>query len=208
MAPRVEPASALPPRRRDVLAFGAGLALAPAVGWAKSTGSRNGELAVGFCGEAPEADSAVPVVAAGRLTAGDSHLVSGVRLTVDGLLGDLDRLPSLGIRSAELKVRFTIDAEPSEVEFRAWSFQLLPVEQLGSPIAFTVPSGAHLALALEVESFGIERFETTLVTGREPGTPKLRAGRYLISPNASQLAGRFDPAHSEPMIGLTVAPAA
>ena len=62
MAPRVDSASAPPLRRRDVIAFGAGLALAPTLGWAKSTGSRDGELAVAFCGEVAESDSAVSVV--------------------------------------------------------------------------------------------------------------------------------------------------
>ncbi len=197
-------------RRRDVLAFGAGLAAWPAVAWAERGGC--GGLAIGFCRETPaDADNnVVPVTAATRLAAGDPQLARGVRVTVHGLTGDQQRLASLGVRSAELRVGFAVDGvDESRVEFRAWGYQLLPAAQFGSPISFRVPVDRGLALALEVEAFGSERFETVLVTGREAGAPKLRAGCYLIAPGASDFRPRhFDAARSAPMIGFTVEPLA
>ncbi len=205
-APQIDHSSS-PPRRRDVLAFGAGLALLPSVSWAAR--KRCGSLAIGYCRPTPADAEAVPVVNAGRLTAGEAGLAHDVRLTVHGLLGDLDRLPSLGVRSAELKVGFPADrADSSALEFRAWSYRLLPFAQFGSPVSFTVPADLGLALALEVESLGSQRFETVLSTGREPGAPKLRAGRYLIAPGTAELTRRFDPARSDPMIALSVEPLA
>ncbi len=193
-------------RRRDVLAIGAGLAVFPAVAWAER--DRCAGLAIGYC-RAPTADAentVTPVVAAGRLAAGDGRLAGrGVRVTIHGLLGDTERLPSLGVRSAELKVGFPT------TEFRAWSYQLLPVAQFGSPISFVAPVEAGLALALEVEgeTLGSERFETVLSIAREPGVPKLRAGRYLIAPGGTELRTRgFDAASSEPMIAFSVEPLA
>ncbi len=200
-------------RRRDVLAIGAGLAVFPAVAWAER--DRCAGLAIGYC-RAPTADAentVTPVVAAGRLAAGDGRLAGrGVRVTIHGLLGDTERLPSLGVRSAELKVGFPT------TEFRAWSYQLLPVAQFGSPNAFTVPVDQGLALALEVETpcsvsapagRRHERFETVLSIAREPGVPKLRAGRYLIAPGGTELRTRgFDAASSEPMIAFSVEPLA
>ncbi len=198
-------------RRRDVLAASAGLALLPAVTWARS--ERHGGLAVGFCRAAPDGaeDASVPVVAAGRLAAGETRLAHrSVRLTVHGLLGDTRRLPALGLRSAELRVGFpAAGVEAAEAEYRAWSYQLLPFEQRSSPISLAVPVDRGLALALETESFGSERLEAVLSTGREPGVPKLRAGRYLIAPGATEFRPRrFDPARSEPMIAVSVEPLA
>ncbi len=193
-------------RRRDVLAFGAGLAAWPAVAWAERGGC--GGLAIGFCRETPaDADNnVVPVTAATRLAAADPQLARGVRVTVHGLTGDQQRLASLGVRSAELRVGFAVDGvDESRVEFRAWGYQLLPAAQFGSPISFRVPVDRGLALALEVETLGIQRFETVLVTGREPGAPKLRAGRYLIAPDGGEPGDRrFDPEHSAPRIALSV----
>ncbi len=212
MTPQIDHASSPRPRRRDVLAYGAGLALLPAAGWAeRARAGHCHDLAIGFC-DAPAGaeDAASPVVDAGRLAAGDARLARGVRLTVHGLTNDLDRLPALGVRSAELKVGFPTDGtDLPGVEFRAWSYQLLPVAQLSSPVSFTVPADRGLALALEVETFGSQRFETVLSTGREPGAPKLRAGRYLIAPGTAELrTRRFDSTRSEPMIALTVEPLA
>ena len=140
-------------------------------------------------------------MSADRLAAGEPSLEGDLRVTVHGLLGDVRRLPSLGVRSAELKVGFP--ASPG-AEFRAWSYSLLPVLQLGPSISFTVPIDGGLSLALETETFGSERFETVLSTGREPGVPKLRAGRYLIAPGVSEVPRRFDAARSEPMIELSI----
>ncbi|MEE8524489.1 MAG: hypothetical protein V3T72_11205 [Thermoanaerobaculia bacterium] len=42
-----------------------------------------------------------------------------------------------------------------------------------------------------------------MVTGREPGRPKLRAGRYLIAPGGA-LPRSFDPARSELLIAVSV----
>ena len=93
------------------------------------------------------------------------------------------------------------------MEFRAWSHQLLPVENAGTAIAFPVPADPGLALALELETWRPERFEAVLTIGREPGAPKLRSGRYLIAPGASSFsARRFDPAQPDPLIALSVAP--
>ncbi len=197
---RKDQRSSLQPRRRDVLACGVGLALAPAVSWA---GQRGGNaLAIGYC-RAPATggeDVAESVVAAGRLATGESRLAGhGVRVTVDGLVGDAERLPALGVRSAELRVGFPA------AEVHAWSYRLLPAAQFAAPVSFTVPIDRGLALALEVETLGIQRFETVLVTGREPGAPKLRAGRYLIAPDGGEPGDRrFDPEHSAPRIALSV----
>ncbi len=194
------------PRRRDVLAYGvygAGLALLPSASWAAGTG-REG-LMVGYCPEAPaggwlEADGALApdVVPASRLAGGETELARhGARVTIHGLAGGATNLARLGIRSAELKVGFPVaGADPAE--FRAWSHQLLPVENAGTAIRFTVPAEGGLHLALELESFGVERRETVLVTGREPGAPKLRSGQYLIA---------VDPTRPEPYLALSVEPA-
>ena len=190
-------------RRRDVLVAGAGLALLPSSvygAWRRAPG-----LAVGYCRE-PLAGEAVRLTAATRLAAGDRSLaLRGARVAVEGLVGD-DSLRRLGIRSAELKVGFPVaGVEPPEAEYRAWSWQLEPVEQASSPVGFTVPVDAGLALALEVDGWGSQRFETVLTTGREAGRPKLRPGRYLIAPGSAEFRSRrFDPAGSEPMLALSV----
>ena len=197
-------------RRRDFLAYGAGVALLPTISWAAR--ERCDGLAIGYCDQNPELDEpAAPlIVAADRLAAGDPRLARhGAQVTVHGLLGPADGLRPLGIRSAELLVGFpAAGGRRADVEFRAWSHQLLPVENAGSPVRFTVPADRGLALALEVETLGSERFETLLVTGREPGTAKLRAGHYLIAPGATEFrARRFDPARAEPLLSLSVEPA-
>ncbi len=198
-------------RRRDLLLAGAGLALLPNAAWA--VWGRAPGLAVGYCREAA-GEEAVRAVAASRLAAGEARLThTGARVTVEGLVGE-ESLRRLGLRSAELKVGFPVaGVEAPEAEFRAWSWERSPVEQAGSPVRFTVPVDAGLALALEVEGlYGLpgERFETVLVTGREAGAPKLRPGRYLIAPGAAEFRSRrFDPSQGEPMIALTIeAPAA
>ncbi len=186
------------PRRRDVLAYGvygAGLALLPSVSWAASAG-REG-LMVGYCSEL--ADGVWPptsrVTPAERLAAGDARLARGARITVHGLVGG--SLAGLGVRSAELLVGFPV-AGADSAEFRAWRHQLLPVENTGTPIRFTVPTEGGLHLALELESFSVERLDTVLVTGGEPGEPKLRSGHYLIA---------IDPARPDPYLALSVEPA-
>ena len=201
-------ASNLRPRRRDVLAYGAGLALVPSVSWAGRPSSD--DLAVGFCPETPGSQKAeteaTAVVAARRLPAGEARLARrGVRVTVHGLVGDLDRWPSLGIRTAELKVGFPVRED--RIEFLAWSHQLLPVENAGTANVFTVPVDRGLALALELETLGTERYEAVLETGSESDVPKLRAGRYLIAPGTAELLPRrFDPVASKPLIALSVEP--
>lgn len=190
-------------RRRDVLVAGAGLALLPSSvhgAWRRAPG-----LAVGYCRE-PLAGEAVRVTAASRLAAGEAELArQGARVTVEGLVGG-ESLRRLGLRSAELKVGFPVaGVEPAEVEYRAWSWELEPVEQTGSPVRFTVPVDAGLALALEVEGWGSERYEAVLTTGREAGRPKLRPGRYLIAPGAPEFRPRrHDPARGEPLLALSV----
>ncbi len=199
----------LRPRRRDVLAYGAGLALLPSISWAgRPTGDA---LGVGYCPETPDAlaldeQPAVDLLPAQRLAAGEASLARrGARVTVHGLAGDLGRWPSMGVRSAELKIGFPI-AEDG-LEFLAWSHQLLPVENAGSANAFTVPVERGLALALELETpWSVhERYEAILDVGSEPGEPKLRAGRYLIAPGAPRLLPRrFDPASSAPLIAISI----
>ncbi len=206
-----DPDPILKPRRRDVLAVGAGLALTPAAAWAGRP--RREALAVGYCEpefdlDARELLAPFDVVAAERLAAGDATLAEGARLTVHGLLGDAGALARMGIRSAELRVGFPVARiDSSETEFRAWNHQVLPVENASSAVAFAVPADGGLALALEIETFGVERYETVLVTGREPGTPKLRTGTYLLATGAAPFrARRVDPAGPEPFVAFSVAP--
>ncbi len=185
--------------RRDFIAYGVGLALLPAVSWAESPSCEG--LTVGFCPEAPaggwldaEGSPAPSVVPASRLAAGEAILARrGARLTVHGLTnGDFARL---GIRSAELLVGFPAPG----LEVRTWSHALLPVENEGTPVRFTVPVDGGLRLALELEeSLGLARRETVLSVGREPGMPKLRAGHYLVA---------FDPALPATSLALSVEPA-
>jgi len=193
-------------RRRDLLAFGTGAALLPSVSWARLE-SRDG-LALGYCREPlPDAESpATSVVAADRLEAGDPELARrGARVTVHGLVGDPERLGRLGIRALDLQVHFPLtEAGCGGVDVRAWSCQWLPVEQSGSPNAFTAPIEDGLRLALEIETpLGVERREAVLVTGRESGRQKLRSGRYLIAPGGT-FPRRFDAEGSEPLIEVTV----
>ncbi len=201
-------------RRRDVLAYGAGLALLPSFSWAGQQSS-GAPLAIGYCPEATgDLDGELPAasaIAATRLAAGEPQLANrGARLTVHGLTGGAGALARLGIRSAELKVGFLVAGTGApEVEFLAWSHQLLPVLNAGTANSFAVPVERGLKLVLEVETFGNERFETLLVTGREPGAPKLRAGLYLIAPGAARFSARsFDPAAPEPFVALSVEPLA
>ena len=198
-------------RRRDLLAYGAGLALLPSFSWAGRQGP--GALAIGYCpvmggaGNLTEELPAVDVVAASHLAAGETLLAQhGARITVHGLLGNARRLARFGIRSAELQIGFPAPGvEAAAVEFRAWSHQLLPVENAGPANAFTVPIDRGLPLALELEAVGTERFETRLVTDREPGAPKLRTGLYLIAPGTSTFrVQRYEPTGPEPLIAFSV----
>ncbi len=178
------------PRRRDVLAWGAGLALLPSLSWAEA--SREG-LTIGYCRELGEGGWAeARATPAARLTGGEARLARGARITVHGLIAP-EGLAGLGVRAAELLVGF-----PAGTEYRAWSHALLPVENEGTPVRFTVPVDGGLRLALELEALGFERRETVLSLGREPGTPKLRAGHYLIA---------LDPAMPAPLLALSVEPA-
>ncbi len=181
------------PRRREVLAWGASLALLPSLSWAARPG-REG-LAIGYCPELADGGWLASLVTpAERLAAGEANLARGARLTVHGLIGEGEGLAGLGLRSAELAVGF-----PAAVECRAWGHRLLPVENEGTPVRFTVPVEGGLRLALELEgSLGHERRETVLSVGREPGAPKLRAGHYLIA---------LDPALPSPLLALSVDPA-
>ncbi len=202
--------TSLRPRRRDVLAYGAGLALLPSISWAgRPTGAA---LGIGYCREltgASALDGELPPVElmpAGRLAAGEARLARrGARVTVHGLAGDLGRWPASGIRAAELKIGFPIAEDGLEV--LAWSHQLLPVENAGTANALTVPVDRGLALALELETpWSVhERYAATLRIGSEAGEPKLRAGRYLIAPGAPRLLPRrFDPAASAPLIAISI----
>ncbi len=201
----------LAPRRRDILMYGGALALLPRLSWAGEQQSES--IAIGYCPELPSAEDLdhclLPrsVVAATRLDAGEARLARReTRITVHGLFGT-GRLSKLGIRAAELRVRFPVaSVDASEVEFQAWSHQILPVENVGSANAFTVPIDRGLQLALELDTaMATQRFETLLVTDSEPGAAKLRSGFYLIAPGATAFrAERFDPTGPEPLIALSV----
>ena len=191
-------------RRRDFLAYGAAAALLPSISRA---GAAEGDgLALGYCRDPSGVEAATRVVAADRLAAGDPELARrGVRVTVEGLVGDAERLARMGIRGLDLTVRYELaEAGCGAVDFRAWSCQRLPVGQQGSPNSFTVPVDGGLRIGLEVETpLGVERREAVLVAGGEPGRPKLRAGRYLIAPGGV-LPRRFEADASEPLIAWTV----
>ncbi len=169
-------------RRRDFLLAGAGVALLPSVSWRPGEDSCE-QLAIGYLHENR-------VVPASRLADGDPLLArNGIRVEVSGVAVGRD------LRPADLWIRFeVVGADP--VDYLAWSYRAMPVENVSSPNRFTVPADAGLALALELED---ERFETRLVTSRLPGLPKLRTGEYLIFPT-----GRLE---EEPILALSVEPA-
>lgn len=198
--------------RRELILWGAGAALLPAASWGGSPGwevsPRCADGAIGYC-PAPEGagsgDLPRGVVAAAGLGSGDPLLARrGARLTVHGLVGDVRRLASRGIRSLELRVGFPAPGQP---EFRAWRYQLLPVEQTSSAVRFPVPVDGGLRLALEIETFAAERSVSRLVTGRNTGLPKLRAGGYWIAlDGGGPVDWRSLRERREPLLALSVAP--
>ena len=168
-------------RRRDFLIAGAGVALLPSVPrWPEQDSCK--QLAISYFHENR-------FVAASRLANGDPLLArGGVRVEISDVAG------GRGLDSADLWIRFEA-ADVSPVDYLAWSYRSAPVENVSSPNRFTMPAETGLALALDLEG---ERFETRLVTGRLPGLPKLRSGRYLIFP--SDRLGRA------PILALSVEP--
>lgn len=196
-------------RRRDFLLAGAGAALLPGVTWAGRRQSIG--LAIGYTPESLDTEAATPMVtSADRLSSGEPELAGrDARVTIHGLLGDGRHLAKLGIRSMELRVGFPAVGEGSpKVAFRAWSYDLLPVEHSAAALAFRIPIDSGLFLELELETLGLERFETQLVTGRSAGLPKLRTGQYLIAPATDTFRlRRFDPQGIEPLITFSVEPA-
>jgi len=169
-------------------------------------------LALGYCPEISKSEVTRPTLMAPEsLAFGEAELATkGARMTIHGLLGQSAGLIKQGIRSMEIRVGFPAwQADHSKVAFKAWSYDLLPIEQAASANSFTVPiDDTGLSLELDLETLGLERFETELVIGDGLGLPKLRSGHYVITPGASTFHKQpFDDQRTEPLIAFSVEPA-
>ncbi len=197
-------------RRRDFLLAGASLAFFQSVPHRRPPSSEM-RLALGYCPEISKSEVTRPtLIAPESLASGEAELATkGARMTIHGLLGKSAGLIKQGIRSMEIRVGFpTWEADHSKVAFKAWSYDLLPIEQAASANSFTVPIDTSLSLELDLETLGLERFETELVIGDDLGLPKLRPGHYVIAPGARTFDRQsFDDQRTEPLIAFSVEPA-
>ena len=197
-------------RRRDFITYSLSWAVA-AQTFAAPSWDFGGQPILGFCKDLPLSNCGklagdLCVSAADRLPAGDPGLArDGARIWIDSPSGLLEVLQRRRIQSVDLWVRFSacgIDSD--DVEHLAWSCR--PSSAICSPaIGMTVPAEDGLALRLEVDG---KSFETHLVTGRDPGEPKLIAGHYLLAVDPVDFHGRALDPESGPFVVLTVLPSA
>lgn len=138
------------------------------------------------------------VVPAESLAAGDPRLErAGARVTVHGLVGEVDALDAAGIRSAALQVHFHPVGShlPETVKFHSWSVTRGRLPSVSSALRFRVPvdaGGLDLSLDLDHDATAADRMQriflgrsykelgVRLAVGRERHQPKLREGFYFI----------------------------
>ena len=197
-------------RRRDFITYSLGWAVAAQTFAAPSWDFRR-QPTLGFCKDSPLSNSGklvddLCVSAADRLPAGDPGLaLGGARLWIDSPTSLLEALQRRRIQSVDLWVRFSgREIDTDDVEHLACSCRTSSAA-CSPAIGITVPAVDGLALRLEVDG---QSFETRLVTGRDPGEPKLVAGHYLLAVDPVNFHSPAFDAESEPFVVLTVLPSA
>lgn len=205
--------------RRRFIVYSSACALAPSVMAASASDkvelASQESLAMGYWqgtqGLGPSADAErlldgaacravgpLEVVPAEDLAAADASLRrTDAVVTVHGLLGEVEDLSSLGIRSAALQIHFRcLGADvPETLKFHAWSVDGGPLPRVSNAVEFRVPIDAWgLGLSLDLDHtatasnrvrrivFGRSTREFTgqLGVGGERHQPKLRQGFYFI----------------------------